>query len=386
MALRFVVLGAGLMGRAVAFDLARSSPDAEIIIADVDAGAAETLAGLLAGRVRPLHLDVYDQRALRDALQGTTVAIGAVSYSANLRITRAALDAGAHMVDLGGNDDVVRQQLALDGEARARGVTVLPNCGLAPGLINILGAAGAACFERVDTVQLRVGGLPQHPRPPLNYQITFSVDGLINEYSEKARVIRNGRIVEVESLSELEEIEFPLPFGTLEAFATSGGVSLLPELLLGSVANLDYKTIRYKGHCEKFRTLLELGFASNEPVSVGAHVRTNRELFAQLLRRKLDFGDTDVVLLRAAISGTADGMLQTLTYDCIDYYDTEHQMTAMMRTTAFPVSIIAQMLAAGTLQVRGVMPPEYCVPAAPLITELQKRGITITTTLSEMQA
>jgi lysine 6-dehydrogenase len=379
----YLVLGAGMMGRAAAFDLARFQRHSAIILADIDGEAASKCAASIGPSVRPLQLDVNNAAALRSAVSGATVIVSAVSYAVNLQVTRAAIDAGAHMVDLGGNNDVVRRQMALDQEARAADVTILPNCGLAPGLVNILAADGVRVFDDVEQVSLRVGGLPEHPRPPLNYQIVFSPEGLINEYIEKATVLRDGRVTEVESLSDIEAIEFPPPFGTLEAFTTSGGLSLLPELLAGRVRTLDYKTIRYPGHCEKFRTLVDLGFTSAEPVMVGSQVRTSRELFTELLRTKLDTRDTDVVLLRATIAGTMRGKRSTLTYQCIDYFDQTSGMTAMMRTTAFPTTVIAAMLAEGSVSARGVVPPEYCVPAGPLIERLKERNIHVSSTVAE---
>jgi lysine 6-dehydrogenase len=384
MAMKFLVLGAGMMGRAVAFDLAQFEPEADIVLADIDDEAAERTAAGIGPSVRPLRLDVNNGRELRSAVNGTDVIVSAVSYSVNLQVSQVALEAAVHMVDLGGNNDVVRRQCALDAEARRKGIAIIPNCGLAPGLINILAAGAVSEFDAVDEVHLRVGGLPQHPKPPLNYQIAFSAEGLINEYVENASAIRNGRIVEIASMTELEEIRFDPPFGTLEAFTTSGGLSQLPELLAGRVNSLDYKTIRYPGHCEKFRALLDLGFGTTEPVMIGNQVRTSRELFAQLLRRKLDFGEPDVVLARATITGTAGAKKKVRVYECIDYQDDATGMTAMMRTTAYPTSIIALMLASGALAARGVMSPEYCVPAEPMIEHLRERNIIITTTDSEV--
>jgi len=276
----------------------------------------------------------------------------------------------------------VEKQLTLDAEAKEKGITIIPNCGLAPGLINVLTVEGSREFDELDSIHLRVGGLPQHPRPPLFYQIVFSVEGLINEYVEKAVVIKDGKLMHNEPMSELEEIQFE-GIGTLEAFNTSGGLSTLTTLLEGKVKNLDYKTIRYNGHCEKFKTLLDLGFATNEPMMVGGSVKTNREFFADLLRKKLDHGDTDLVLARATITGRRLNAEKTLVYEFIDYYDTATRMTAMMRTTAFPTSIIAQMLAHGSIHTRGVLPPEWCVPGELMISELGKRNIKITKRVTE---
>ena len=381
--MKFLVLGAGMMGSAAAFDLARSAPENEVILADINLQTATATAKSAGASVHPLRLDVNNRRDLSNSMAGCSCVISAVSYSVNLAVTRAAIEAGVHMCDLGGNNDVFKRQLALDQEAKAKGVTIIPNSGLAPGLINILAVSGAKEFDELDSIHLRVGGLPQRPRPPLNYQIAFSVEGLINEYVEQAAVIRNGELKYIDPMSDLEDICFPEPFGVLEAFNTSGGLSMLTELFAGKVRNLDYKTIRYKGHCEKFKTLLDLGFATMEPMMVGGSVKTNREFFADLLRKKLDFGDKDVVLARATITGRRDRAEKSLTYEFVDEYDDATSMTAMMRTTAFPTSVTAQMLANGVISDRGVLPPEACVPGAAMIDELAKRNIRITKKITE---
>jgi lysine 6-dehydrogenase len=375
--MRYTVLGAGMMGSAVAYDLAVTQPEAEVVLADRDLVLARTSAGAIARNVRPLELDVNSGADLHAALKGSNAVVSAISYSVNLQLTLAAIDAGVSICDLGGNMDVVRAQLRLHDVAREKGITVIPNCGLAPGLAGILAATGANEFERLDAIRMRVGGLPQHPKPPLNYQIVFSAEGLINEYLEDSEVIRNGKRALLPSMGDLEEIVFPPPYGKLEAFNTSGGASMLPELFEGRVRELDYKTIRYPGHCEKFRMLLELGFADSEPLSFGNVIKTRRELFTDLLRRKLDYRDKDLVLLRVTVSGTRHGRRATLAYELIDYYDDDARMTAMMRTTAFPTSVIAQMLARGDIKTRGVLLPEQCVPGNELIRRLDERRIHI---------
>ena len=381
--MKYIVLGAGMMGRAVAFDLATTNPADEVILADINFQTATQTANLIGPNVKPLRLDVNNPKDLGAALQGSNAVISAVSYAVNYQIARAALQAGVHMCDLGGNNDIVEKQLTLDEDAKARGITIVPNSGLAPGLINILAVAGAREFDVIDSIHLRVGGLPQKPRPPLNYQIVFSVEGLINEYVEKAAVISSGTLMHIDPMSGLEEIQFPEPFGILEAFNTSGGLSTLTKMFEGRVKNLDYKTIRYKGHCEKFKTLLDLGFATSEPMMVGGSVKTNREFFADLLRKKLDFGDKDVVLARATINGRSKSAEKTLLYEFVDYYDDAKNITAMMRTTAFPTSIIAQMLAHGIITVHGVVLPEVCVSGELMIQELGKRNLKITKRITE---
>ncbi len=381
--MRFLVLGAGMMGSAVAYDLAKASPDNTVLLADINEDAARTTARAIGPNVQPHKLDVNDAAALDALLQGCSVVVSAVSYSVNERITRAAIAGGVHMCDLGGNNDVVDRQMAMDAAAKTRNVTVLPNCGLAPGLINILAAAGMSAFDAVDSIALRVGGLPRNPRPPLNYQIVFSAEGLLNEYIEPAEILENGELKTVPSMTGLEELSFPLPYGRLEAFYTSGGLSTLTRTLRSKVGRLDYKTIRYPGHCERFKLLLDIGFATSEPIlNAGGSVRTSRELFTELLKRRLDGDGPDVVLARATLTGTKNGGKQTLVYECVDVYDEGTRMTAMMRTTAFPTSIAALLLADGRITRRGVFPPEECVPGDIMIAELRKRGIVISTQIS----
>src|SRR5207245_3300015 len=226
---------------------------------------------------------------------------------------------------------------------------IIAHCGLAPGMVAMLVAHAAARLEKLEESHIRVGVLPQNPKPPLDYQLVFSVEGLINEYIEPARIVRNGLIATVESMTELEEIEFPAPFGKLEAFRTSGGTSTLPDTFLGRVRELDYKTIRYPGHCEKFKTMIDLGLCEGEA----------RKLFADLLVRHLPADEPDVVLVRVEVSGGG----RTLRYDIIDRYDGSTGLSAMMRTTAFPAAIVALMMARGEVTPKGALPQERCIPA-----------------------
>ena len=380
--MKALVIGSGMMGSALAYDLANSTGVEHVILADIDGERAKAVAASIGSTVEPLQLDVNDFGKVVASMKRIDVVCGATSYNHNLALTKAAINAGKHFCDLGGNMDVVDAQLALDTQAKKAGVCILPNCGLAPGLAAILGVGGAKRFDQPEEIHLRVGGLPKHPQPPLNYMLVFSVEGLINEYLEPAEVIRNGEVKLVESMADLEMLEFPPPFGTVEAFNTSGGVSTLTRMFKDEIKNLDYKTIRYRGHCEKFKMLLDLGFASAEPVSVGASVQTARDIFQELLKKKLPTSGPDLVLMRVWITGLMKGIRKTLAYQMIDYFDERTNISSMMRTTSFPTSIIAQMIVNGSISARGVMAPESCVPVNPLIAELKKRNIIIHETIS----
>jgi len=377
--MNFLILGSGRMGLGAAYDLAHNSEGVELItVADADEGRARAVAETVGDpRVRPARLDVTDTAAVVSLMRGHDAAVSCVPYFHNLGLARAAVEARTNFCDLGGNNAVVDAELALDAEARAAGINIIPDCGLAPGMVSVLAAHGAARFERLDELHIRVGGLPQNPKPPLDYQLVFSVEGLINEYVERARVIRDGRIVEVESMTEVEALDFPEPYGRMEAFQTSGGTSTLPETFLGRVRELDYKTIRYPGHCERFKLLIDLGLASSEEVEVDGARVAPRRLLGELLCRHLPADEPDLVFIRLDFAGTSDGRARRLRYDILDRHDERTGLSAMMRTTAFPASVIAQMMARGDVEAKGAVPQERCVPARQFVDELARRGIKI---------
>ncbi len=375
--MKILVLGAGRMGRGAAYDLARSVEVHEVTVADLSLdNAARVVASVNNSKVSAAAVDVLDYSRVVDLMSGHDAAISCVVYKHNLLLARAAIEAGTNFCDLGGNNKVVEAEFALDEQARQAGINIIPDCGLAPGMVSVLAAHGAARFESLESIHIRVGGLPQRPTGPLKYQIVFSVEGLINEYVEPARVIRAGQVTEVEAMSDLELLEFP-PFGTMEAFQTSGGASSLPESFLGRVRDLDYKTIRYPGHCEQFRLLIELGLTSNEPLSVAGAALAPRSMLEELLLRRLPIEGPDVVLVHIGFQGIIAGEHQTLTYRIIDYYDEGTSLSAMTRTTAFPASIIAQMMCRGDIRGKGAIPQERCVPSDLFIAALADRGIHI---------
>jgi lysine 6-dehydrogenase len=366
------------MGLGAVYDLAHNSPGVEAVtVADADPAKAESVAATVASpKVTPVQLDVSDTNRVLDVMRGHQSTISCVNYWYNVELTRAAISTGSNFCDLGGNNYVVDEQLALDGEARAVGLSVIPDCGLAPGMVSVLAMHGANRFDEVREIHIRVGGLPQNPKPPLNYQLVFSVEGLINEYVEVARVIRDGRIAEVESMTELESLAFD-GFPPLEAFQTSGGTSTLPDTFLGKVRELDYKTIRYAGHCDKFKTMIDLGLCSSEEI-VADYVKVKpRKVFGELLRRHLPADEPDYVLVRLDFAGIRDGAKKTLRYDIVDKHDDATGLSAMMRTTAFPASIIAQMMARGEVLMRGATPQEKAIDPDVFVAELERRNIRI---------
>ncbi len=377
--MKILVLGAGRMGHGAVFDLIHNSPGVEqVTVADSDLKKAEAVADAVGtSRVDAHHIDVSNYSDVLALMRGHDSVISCVNYWYNLSLSKAAIETRANFCDLGGNNYVVDEQLALDNDAKAAGINLIPDCGLAPGMVSILAAHGAARFDTVDEIHIRVGGLPQHPEPPLDYQLVFSVEGLINEYVEVARVIRNGEITTVPSMTELEELSFDQIARPLEAFQTSGGTSTLPDTFSGKVKELDYKTIRYAGHCDKFKTMIDLGLCSSEEIIADFQNVKPRKVFGELLQRNLPADGPDYVLVRLDFAGDRDGHKRKLRYDIVDKRDETTGLSAMMRTTAFPASIIAQMMAREDVLMRGAIPQEVAIDPNKFMAELARRQIQV---------
>jgi lysine 6-dehydrogenase len=375
--MRIAVIGAGLMGRAAVYDLGHNDEVEQIGVFDIDAKLAGEVAEAFGERKALAdQLDAGDEDAVAKALDGFDAALSAVTYRYNPGITRAAIQSGCHLVDLGGNNDTVKAQIELNAEAEAAGVIAIPDCGLAPGMVSVLTADGIARLDSTSAVRIRVGGLPQSPRPPLNYQMVFSPEGLINEYWEPCVILDGGQKKTVRPMTAIESLEFD-GIGQLEAFYTSGGTSTLPDTYRGQVDFLDYKTIRYPGHCEAFRPMLDIGLGSFSSIDVDGQKVVPRSVLKAILQKNLSFGEPDLVLVRVTVEGKQGGADKTIVYEIIDRQDRSTGLTAMMRTTSFPATIIAWMAAAGHITERGVKPQEAVVPPAVFIPQLKKRGITL---------
>ncbi|MCK5390520.1 MAG: saccharopine dehydrogenase NADP-binding domain-containing protein, partial [Candidatus Thorarchaeota archaeon] len=277
--MKVLVMGSGLMGRGAAHDLVKQDSVEQIILADIDLKSAEALAKEGGSKAVAEKVDAKKRAELVKVFSKVDSVISAVSYTVNVLHTEVAIETGTHMCDLGGGWTVVEKQLEMNDAAKDAGVTVVPDCGLAPGMVSVLARHGIELLDRIESVKIRVGGLQQEPKPPLNYSLIFSVEGLINEYVEPCVAIREGKIVIEDPLVGFEEITFPEPFGKLEAFNTSGGTSTLPQTYLGKVNELDYKTIRYPGHGHKVWCLLKLGLMNSELIDVdGTKVSPRRVL------------------------------------------------------------------------------------------------------------
>jgi lysine 6-dehydrogenase len=372
--MKYAVLGAGLMGRAAAYDLLRHDDTELVILADSSRMAlANANIFLKSKKIKLQTFDASNVTQVEKIFGRVDAAIAAVHYGFNLNFTKAAIKTKTYFCDMGGNSAIVDKQLALSAKAQKAGIIVIPDCGLAPGMVSLFARWGIEKFPWVDSVKIRVGGLPQKPTGALNYERLFSVEGLINEYIEPVRIIRDGKIKTIEPLSETESLEFPAPYGTLEAFTTSGGTSTLVDTYRNRLNNLDYKTIRYPGHCVAIRSMYELGYFAAKPVSTKSGKIVPRHLSRALFENNIPVCQNDVTLMRVIFEGSGNKHEITI----IDQATEKPHLTAMMRTTAFPAAIISWMQAHGYIAAVGVLPQELCVPIEPFIAELQKRGVTI---------
>ncbi len=366
------------MGRAVAYDLSVFSSFENITIVDKDKKNLELAKVLLKDKnINYEILDVNNKEKIEKFFKNFDIAISVVPYTYNYFLTKTAIETNTDFIDLGGNNDIVEKQLKLSEKAEKNNVTVIPDCGLAPGLVSIITKDCVDFLEDVDYVKIRVGGIPLKPVPPFNYQLVFSPNGLINEYVEDALILENKKIVAKESLTELEEISFPYPFGRMEAFLTSGGCSTLPYTFRYIIKYLDYKTIRYPGHCQMIKPLLDIGLGSEKEINVNDKRIVPRKLLIKLLEENIPSKGKDVILLKILSRGKKSGNKIKLTYQLIDYYDEEKNITAMMRTTAYPVSIIAQMIEKNVITKNGVFTSENIIPTEYFFKELELRDIII---------
>ncbi len=377
--MKLLVLGSGLQGGAAAHNLLQHDAVEQVTLADRHPDRVPgILEGLRGPRLRFTFLDAENYPSLLTLVRGHDAVLCALPYYFNEAVTRAAIEAGCHACDLGGNTEIVVRQKEHGPAAEARGVSIIPDCGLAPGMVNILAAEGIRRLDRVQSVNVYVGGLPQHPHPPLNYQIVYSLEGALDYYTTPSWILREGKPVQVEALSELEEQHFPSPIGTLEAFHTGGGISTLPFRFAGRIATMEYKTLRYPGHAALMRPIRDLGLISNTPLQVKDQQVVPRDVFIAAVEPSLAQPESpDLVALRVIVSGERGQAPATVTFELLDFFDEAQNISAMMRTTGYSLALTALMQADGTISAKGVLTPDEAVPFGAYVSGLRRFGVQI---------
>ena len=376
--MRIVVLGAGAIGSAVAYDLCRADDVLRVKVCESRPSVLRRLREQVdSPKLRTYQTDARDHQTLEGILANADVVVSCVTPELNPDLARLALRAGAHFVDLGGNEATVQQMLELGEEAEQRSRWVVPNCGLAPGLINVLCMRGIEAFDRVHAAHLRVGDVPEDPEPPFGYRLSYAAEKLIEDYTAPVTVLHDGALETVEPLTDVERLEFSEGFGPLEAFHASGLVSTLPHDLHGRVQELECKALRYPGHAAGMRFVLGLGFGEPRTIDVRTHL-TYRDVLVRQLRKRFGGAYRDVVLLRARIEGEKDGRAQTLIYEMVDRYDEATGFSAMQRCTGFSVAATALLLGRKQVPGGGACPPERILPKEPFFDALAERGLHVT--------
>ena len=374
--MRMLVLGAGLQGSACAYDLLQRPEVKRVTLADLHPGRLPAfLKKKKDKRLVTARLDVKQAERLRRLLQGHDAVMNALPYFFNYPVSKAAVRAGLHYCDLGGNTEIVQKQKTLHAAALKKHVSVIPDCGLAPGMVNIIAAEGIRRVGDAQTVKIFVGGLPQKPEPPLNYQIVYSLEGALDYYTTPSWVLRGGRPERVDALSEIESVDFPPPVGTLEAFHTGGGISTMPWAYSGKVDTMEYKTLRYPGHVAIMRPIRELGLLGLNAVTVKGTKVVPRDAFIATVSPQLTKPNgRDLVALRVEVTGRSG---RRVAWQLINYYDDATGISAMMRTTGYSLAITGLMQADGRVTAMGVHTPDEAVPFRAYVDELKRRGVEI---------
>jgi len=372
---KVIVLGCGKIGSVMAMDFAKSVDGSEVVVADRSSELARTVASTIKG-AGWVSVDTADYPRMVKTLKGFDIVLGALPGDYGYRALEAAVEAGADVVDVSFTPE---DSMELDVSAKKAGVTVIPDCGVAPGLSSILVGYGASRLDKVKKAHIMVGGIPESPVPPLGYTITWSAEGLIDEYVRDVRIVEGGRVVQVPALSGLEEVDFP-GVGKLEAFYTDGLRTLVRSM--PGVDSMWEKTLRYPGHVEKVRLMRELGFFNDDSLTVEGKEVSPRLVTARLLERNLWRPDVgDLLAMIVEVSGKAGGMETRYRYHVLDRFDKTKKVTAMARTTAYTASIIAAMLAKGKIKEKGVIPPERIgmdeKTTRALLSELKNRGVIV---------
>lgn len=379
--MKAVIFGAGLMGSTIAHDLVKSREVEEVTLCDVDVSRlAKARREIVSPKLRLKKHDVRRRVQTVDLLRRSDVGIGALPYDLCEYSIKATLAAAVDYVDLiyGWR----YEHSSISRIAERRGITIIPACGLAPGLSNVLAWAAADQLDSVREVHIKTGGIPERPKPPLNYRIVFSFEAVLEEYLRKARIVRNGRITDVEALSGLEQITFPRPIGPCECFYTDGLSSLIQTIR--HVKEMDEKTIRWPGHVAQIKTLIESGVLDTKPITHNGHKIIPRKFTAQILSDRLSLrNEKDLTLLRVDVKGKKNGKIVRSRYNMIDHFDSRNHITSMARTTSYPCAAAALLLGTNRIGVTGLVPPEIAFETENrdwLLSYLTSRGIRIKST------
>ncbi len=347
--MKVVVLGAGLVGGPMAIDLAKN-PSFEVTVADIDPTKLEKLEE---HAITTRREDLSSSDTVRKLAAESDLILSAVPGFMGYKTLETIIETGKNVVDIAFFPE---DCFLLDDKAKENGVTAVVDCGVAPGMSNLLAGHVDHILDSTDTILIYVGGLPETREWPYEYKAVFSPIDVIEEYTRPARYVENGRLVTRPALSDAEYLEFP-GIGTLEAF-NSDGLRTLSDTI--DAPNMKEKTMRYPGHIEKMAVLRETGFFSKDEIEINGVKIRPLDFTAKLLFPKWELkkGDVDITVMKVIIEGQKDGKKLRYTYDLIDRHDATTMTHSMARTTGYTATAALRMLADGLYSQKGISPPE----------------------------
>ncbi|MFB0501459.1 MAG: saccharopine dehydrogenase family protein [Candidatus Bathyarchaeia archaeon] len=368
--MKVLVIGIGRMGYAVLRDLMESDDVTEIVAADLHFERLKRWVDRLretderAEKMEPIRIDATDRDQLRDVLKrGFDVVSDCLLWTYTPLVTKACVDAGTSHVDL--SSDLSPPELnELDKSAKDAGATIIPDCGMDPGIDHVVEGYAARKLDKVKKIHLYIAdGIPQKGTPayytPLQYTAIWTVTGIISELSGKTKILLDGKEVEVDKLAEPETLIFPKPIGEVEAWYSKYPKTLIESLGLKDVEEAWDKTVRWPSWCETWRKLIALNLTDTEPMTIKGANTTPLEFFTQLLEKYLkpdpEAGDRDLVAEKIEVIGEKDGAKTKYSYLMIDFYDENKGLTAFQRATGYPISIVSQMIGRGDIKKKGVI-------------------------------
>jgi len=357
--LHIVILGTGMIGTTVVSEIAKFNEIDEVTAVDVRQESINRCLEIannpkVKGKVAVLETEEDIANVLMDA----DIAVACLPHSLSLLAVKAAIKAKCHLVDLVGSQFI--EKMELNKEAEEAGVIIVPGCGVAPGITNFLAAQGIELLDEAEEAVMICGGIPRHPVSPLWYQVVFRLESVLGLYTKPAMAVENGELVELPPLSGLENITFPEPVGLCETVITDAHSTAF--ILKNKVKNLYEKTVRYPGHWGKMNVLAELGFLDKDPITVDGITTTPRAFAEKILAPKM-IGESneDITVVRVEVSGLKDGKPTKYTWEMVDLYDQERQITSMAKTTAIPAALTAKWISMKKITETGVVPLESLI-------------------------
>ncbi len=346
------VLGVGLVGKVIAYDLFERVTGSDLVLVDSKREALDEAKKYLNNKVELMQADLSSEDSIYRIVKNVDAAVSALPGRLGKLAWLAAIRAGIDLVDVSYSPD---DPLSLHVQAREAGITIVPDAGVAPGLSNLMAGRAYASLDEVYSLKIYAGGIPENPIPPLGYLVTWSPEDLIEEYIRPVRVIKDGKLVIKEPVSEVEKVLVP-EVGELEAFLTDGLRSMLKTLK--DVKEMEEKTLRWPGHAEKINLLKTLGYLDMDPVEANGGRVVPALVTANLFRRKLKGGSKDMTVLLVKADGRRGLDRVEIEYRLVDRYDDRNGFYSVSRTTAFAATAFLKLVSEGSVPGPGVVPPE----------------------------